>query len=52
MDEETKEEQTQEPKPEPDKINKMLRVTFWILVISCILLLGAWLGKLVMIGFS
>ena len=46
-------EQTeQEAKPKPNKTNRILRVTFFILIISWILLLGAWLAKLVTIGFS
>ncbi len=38
-------------KPEPDKKEKMFRVAFWILIIACILLFGAWLAKLIGIAF-
>ncbi len=42
----------EEEKKQVSKTERALRITFWILVIAAILLLGAWLGKLVGIAFS
>lgn len=39
-----------EIKTKPNKSERILRVAFIMLVIACILLLGAWLAKLVLIA--
>ena len=39
----------EKPGDKPSKTVKMLRVAFVLLTIAAILLLGAWLGKLVML---
>ncbi len=46
------EQPNQETEPKPNKTKRALRITFFILIISWILLLGAWLAKLITIGFS
>ncbi len=57
MEEQTQ-EQTKEPevietpKPKLTKTERALRITFTILVISWILLLGAWLAQLIKISFN
>ena len=57
MEEQTK-EQKQEPevietpKPKLTKIVRALRITFAILIISWILLLGAWFAQLIKISFN
>ena len=53
MEEQTKEPEVIEtPKPKLTKTVRALRITFAILVISWILLLGGWLAQLIKISFN
>ena len=36
----------------PNKSEKILRISFWILIIAVILLLGAWAAKLVLLSIG
>lgn len=42
----------EEPKPKLTKTVRALRITFVILIIAWILLLGGWLAQLIKISFS